>query len=140
VRRRGQITRVFVGLLVLALALSCATKRRPEQHRGPRLKGLASYYASRFHGRQTASGEIYDENALTAAHRTLRFGTRVRVTNLKNGKSVVVRINDRGPYGDRRRVIDLSLAAARELEMVEDGLVRVRLKVLPRSKGQKPLA
>jgi rare lipoprotein A len=90
--------------------------------------GMASHYASAMHGRVTASGERYDENALTAAHRTLPFGTRVRVTRLETGRSVLVRINDRRPWKDSR-VIDLSRAAADSLDMIEDGLVRVRIEV-----------
>lgn len=91
--------------------------------------GLASYYAHRYHGRQTASGEIYDENAMTAAHRTLPFGTRVRVTNRDNGKSVVLRINDRGPFVDGR-VIDVSWKAAGKLDFIAQGLVKVRVERL----------
>jgi rare lipoprotein A len=90
---------------------------------------MASYYADRYHGRATASGETFDVNKLTAAHRTLAFGTRVRVTNLDNGKSVVVRINDRGPFVSGR-VIDLSPAAARRIEMTRSGVVPVKLEVL----------
>lgn len=91
--------------------------------------GYASYYAHRFHGRRTASGETYDEGKMTAAHRTLPHGTRVRVTNLKNGRNVVVRINDRGPHV-RNRLIDVSFAAAEELRFVRQGLARVRIEVL----------
>lgn len=91
--------------------------------------GLASYYDSRFHGEQTASGERYDEKALTAAHRTLPFGTHVQVTNLSNGRSVVVTITDRGPFA-RGRVIDVSRRAARRLGFLRDGTTRVRLEVL----------
>src|SRR5262245_55773369 len=83
-------------------------------------QGLASYYADRYHGRKTASSEVFDVNAMTAAHRTLPFGTRVRVTNVNNGRSVVVRINDRGPFV-AGRVIDLSPAAARRIDMIDDG-------------------
>lgn len=92
--------------------------------------GLASWYGRWHHGRKTASGEILDQSALTAAHRTLAFGTRVRVTNLENGRQVVVRIIDRGPYWPRR-VIDLSREAARVLGMLGPGVARVRLEVLP---------
>ncbi len=88
--------------------------------------GYASYYATKFHGRRTANGEVYDENKMTAAHRTLPFGTRVRVTNITNGKSVVVRINDRGPF-HRGRVIDVSRRAARELGFIREGVIRVRV-------------
>jgi len=92
-------------------------------------EGLASYYALRFHGRRTASGERYDKDARTAAHRTHPFGTHVRVTNQTNGRTVNVRINDRGPFV-RGRIIDLSHAAARELGMVRDGVVQVQVEVL----------
>jgi rare lipoprotein A len=91
-------------------------------------EGIASWYGGKFIGRRTANGERYTGKSLTAAHRVLKFGTRVRVTNLKNGLDVVVRINDRGPF-IAGRVIDLSPAAARELAMVRDGVVRVRLEV-----------
>lgn len=93
--------------------------------------GLASYYGSGFSGRATASGERYDPSGYTAAHRSLPFGARVRVTNLSNDLSVIVTINDRGPQrGDR--IIDLSYAAARELNMIKDGVVQVSVEVLPR--------
>jgi len=91
--------------------------------------GFASFYASRFHGARTASGERYDETSMTAAHRTLPFGTRVQVTNLGNGRSVVVTITDRGPFA-RGRIIDVSRRAARRLDFVRDGTARVRLEVL----------
>ncbi len=91
--------------------------------------GFASYYDSRFHGARTASGERYDERALTAAHRTLPFGTRVEVTNLGNGRSVVVTITDRGPFA-RGRIIDVSRRAARRLDFLRDGTARVRLTVV----------
>lgn len=89
--------------------------------------GKASWYGPRFHGRKTASGEIFNQHELTAAHRSLPFGTKVRVTNLRNGKSVVVRINDRGPYA-HGRVIDVSKAAAKHLGMLDSGLAQVRLE------------
>jgi len=91
--------------------------------------GQASWYGPGFHGNKTASGQIYDENALTAAHKTLPFGTRVRVTNMANGSSVVVVINDRGPF-KRGRVIDLSRAAAKKLGMHNAGVTNVRLDVI----------
>lgn len=91
--------------------------------------GLASWYGRKFHGRLTASGDRYDMAALTAAHQTLPFGSQVRVTNLANGRSVVVTINDRGPYAEDR-VIDLSHAAAQRLGIIEDGVAEVRLEVL----------
>jgi rare lipoprotein A len=91
--------------------------------------GIASYYGGKFHGRKTANGERFDMNALTAAHKTLPLGTKVRVTHVKTGKSVVVRINDRGPF-IKGRVIDLSRRAARELDMIHSGVARVRVEVL----------
>ena len=93
------------------------------------ITGTASWYGPGFHGRRTANGERFNQNALTAAHRTLPFGTRVRVTNLRNNRSVVVRINDRGPYSGGR-IIDLSAAAAREIGMINSGVARVRIEVL----------
>ena len=88
--------------------------------------GLASYYADSLDGGATASGEPYDKNALTAAHRTLKFGTKVQVTYLKNGKSVEVTINDRGPHVDDR-IIDLSGAAASKLGLTDAGIGEVRI-------------
>jgi rare lipoprotein A len=93
------------------------------------LEGVASYYADEFNGRKTASGELYDMNDLTAAHRTLPFGTKVKVTNLDTGRSVVVRINDRGPFKDDR-VLDLSLGAAKQLGLIAMGTGRVILQIL----------
>ena len=92
-------------------------------------EGVASYYADSLNGNPTASGEPYDRDALTAAHRTLPFGTRVRVTNLDNGKAVEVRINDRGPYS-KHRLIDVSGAAAERLDMMDAGTAKVRIEVL----------
>lgn len=91
--------------------------------------GVASYYGVPYHGRQTASGEVFDMNELTAAHPTLKFGTKVKVTHLVNNRSVVVRINDRGPFV-KGRVIDLSKAAAEELQMVRAGIAEVKIEVL----------
>ena len=92
-------------------------------------EGKASWYGREQHGHLTANGERFDMHALTAAHRTLRMQTRVRVTNLRNGRMVVVRINDRGPYS-KGRIIDLSYAAARTIGMLDAGIVPVRLEVL----------
>lgn len=93
--------------------------------------GKASWYGPGFHGRLTANGERYNQNAMTAAHRNLRFGTRVKVTNLNNGRSVILRINDRGPY-IKGRVIDVSAAAARSLGMIHSGVAPVKVTVLGR--------
>ncbi len=89
--------------------------------------GKASFYAQQHHGKLTANGERFDQHSLTAAHRTLPFGTRVRVINTRNGKSVVVRINDRGPFV-RGRVIDLSKAAFQSIASTRSGVIRVRLE------------
>jgi rare lipoprotein A len=94
-------------------------------------RGKATWYGGKFQGRKTASGERFDKHKLTAAHRKLPFGTRVRVTNMSNGRSVVVRINDRGPFGGKGRIIDVSKAAARKLKMIRAGVVEVEVEVLP---------
>lgn len=91
--------------------------------------GIASYYADEYHGRKTASGEIYDMHQLTAAHINLPFNTKVKVTNLKNNKIVIVRINDRMP-DFKNRIIDLSYGAAIKLDMISDGIVEVRVEIL----------
>lgn len=93
--------------------------------------GVASYYATSFQGKKTANGEIFNNNKLTAAHLTLPFGTLVKVTNIKTGKWVIVRINDRGPY-NRKRIIDVSYRAAKHLGMINGkGIVKVRVEELP---------
>jgi rare lipoprotein A len=98
------------------------------------IRGQASWYGPGFHGKKTASGEIFDQSRLTAAHKTLPLGTKAKVTNLENGNSVEVEINDRGPYvGDR--VIDLSRAAANALGFVESGLTLVRIEPLYQEAG-----
>ena len=91
--------------------------------------GIASYYGEDFHGKKTASGEVFDQWKLTCAHRDLPFGTRLRVTNLNNKKSVLVRVNDRGPWVPGR-LIDLSYAAAKKIDMVQQGLVKVRVEII----------
>jgi len=91
--------------------------------------GKASFYGPQFHGKKTASGEVFNMYDLTAAHKTLPFGTRCRVTNLKNGKTVVVRINDRGPFVPGR-ILDLSYGAARALDAIADGVIEVKVEVL----------
>lgn len=93
------------------------------------IKGRASWYGARHHGRKTASGELFNKNSLTAAHRTLPFGTKVQVVNVKNGKSVIVKINDRGPFR-RNLIIDLSQAAAGAIGMIRTGVAAVEVRVL----------
>ena len=92
--------------------------------------GYASYYGKEFHGRKTASGEKYNMSAFTAAHRTLPFGTLVKVTNKSNKLSVIVKVNDRGPFS-KKRIVDISRAAAESIDMVSDGVVMVEVEVLP---------
>src|SRR5215470_10635535 len=122
--------------LVAVLATGCATPgviRPPSQSPPPLLgaqwTGTASWYGDPHHGRETASGEIFDKTRLTAAHRTLPFGTRLAVTNLDNGRTVEVRVNDRGPFL-AGRLIDLSESAARSLGGIGVGLMRVRIRVI----------
>jgi rare lipoprotein A len=93
-------------------------------------QGTASYYGRELAGNRTASGERFDPNDLTAAHRTLPLGTRLRVTNVANGRSVIVRVNDRGPFVGKR-LIDVSLGAAREIQMIRSGTAQVRLELVP---------
>jgi len=97
-------------------------------------EGKASYYADYFHGRLTANGERFDMNDLTAAHKSLPFGSMVRVTNLANGKAVIVRINDRGPFV-KGRIIDLSLEAAKEIGLLNKGVTKVRLEAFEGETG-----
>lgn len=116
---------------LVAAPIANATESAPvEEPAATRIgSGSASYYASKFHGRRTASGEAFDNAAMTAAHRTLPFGSLVRVTNIDNGRSVVVRINDRGPF-TRGRMIDVSRAAADELGLVARGHATVELELI----------
>lgn len=95
--------------------------------------GIASYYGGLHHGKKTANGERFDMHGLSAAHRKLPFGTQLKVTNLTNGKSVIVRVNDRGPFHPGR-ILDVSQGAARQLGMVKQGTARVSVNVLPKTK------
>ncbi len=118
--------RAFTALLLGLAACGGA----PRAGASDVITGRASYYADSLAGRPTASGEPYDPTQLTAANRDFPFGTRVRVTRVDSGASVEVRINDRGPFRDRRRIIDLSRAAAERLDMIRDGVIEVRVEVL----------
>ena len=115
-------------LLFVSLALlgACSTQRSSSTAVS---SGQASWYGAQHHGKTTASGEPFNQHALTAAHRSLAFGTRVKVTNTLNNQSVTVRINDRGPYS-KGRIIDLSRAAAKKINMINTGVAPVRLQVL----------
>jgi rare lipoprotein A len=134
--------------LLFAVALLAAGAARPSDARAAsrssahgrheklgKQTGMASFYGRECKGQRTASGERFDPNQLTAAHRTLPFGTLLKVTNLDNGRHVVVRVNDRGPYA-RNRVLDLSRAAARKLGFEREGTAYVRLQVVKRGRGE----
>jgi rare lipoprotein A len=126
--------RLALATILLAglLAAGCAATGARPGSEGPRVQtGVASYYGGRHDGRRTASGEVFDQDALTAAHRDLPMGTRVRVTNLENQRSVVLTINDRGPFV-KGRIIDVSRRAARELGLIRAGTARVRVEVVER--------
>jgi rare lipoprotein A len=135
---------IHAGLSVIAMSAvflaSCANRTRANipappsgsakpARIGTTEVGIASWYGVPYHGRRTASGETFDMEQLTAAHRTLPFNTWLEVTNLSNGKRVDVKVNDRGPFL-HGRIIDLSLHAARDIDMVRAGTVKVRLKVI----------
>lgn len=128
----------LLAILFSLLLTSCATKTYFPK--GNVQRGLASWYGDEFHGRLTSNREVYDMHAMTAAHKTLPFGTYVRVINLNSGKSVIVRINDRGPF-IKDRIIDLSYAAARRLGVAEMGVAPVEIRVLkkfsPKKSSQK---
>lgn len=113
----------FFFLIILLFSIEASGQKEFVQ------VGKASYYADKFNGRKTASGEIYDHSKKTAAHLTLAFGTKVRVTNLANKKSVVVKINDRGPFV-KGRIIDLSKSAAKQLNFLDKGLTEVKVEIL----------
>lgn len=97
---------------------------------GEKQRGKASYYADKFNGKKTASGEIFNNGDYTAAHRTLPFNTMLKVTNVKTGKAVVLRVNDRGPFS-RNRILDVTKVAAKDLDMIKDGSITVEIEVLP---------
>lgn len=140
-----QVRTLLRCLLVVSLLTSCTRQPSPPVVPDPPVSppsvpalpappfrvqyGLASWYGREWHGQRTASGEIYDSGQLTAAHRTAPFGTYALVTNLENGRTAQVRINDRGP-GTAGRVLDLSYAAARQLEMIRTGVTRVKVEFL----------
>jgi peptidoglycan lytic transglycosylase len=151
-RKRHRWMRTLLQcLLITGLVVSCTSRSAAPPPTAPspapslRIQyGLASWYGRERHGRRTASGEIFDSNQLVAAHRTASFGTYALVTNLANGRTVQVRINDRGP-AVAGRVVDLSYAAARQLDMVHVGVTRVKVEFLaaplpdhPRSQENLP--
>lgn len=123
----GKAKALGLGLILLSMGLpaSQASGNRPPECAS--IEAKASFYAGNFIGRKTANGEIFTSREMTAAHKTLPFGTRLKVTNPENGASVEVVVNDRGPY-IKGRTLDLSLAAAEALGMVEKGVARVRIE------------
>ena len=140
VRSFSIVFRVAFAVLLFAqllLTAACSGNRKPSSSAPPTFgvpieRGVASWYGPRFNGKQTANGERYDMNALTAAHPSLPFGTKIGVRNTRTGREVVVRVNDRGPYS-KNRIIDLSYAAAREVGVVGPGTASVEIYVVPAS-------
>ena len=126
----GRLRQALPAFAAMVLLLAACAQQAPRPQ-APSFSqvGVASYYAAKFEDHKTADGERFDSKALTAAHRTLPIGTMVRVTNLQNQRSVVVRINDRGPFS-RHRIIDLSPAAASALGIRDQGLMRVKVETL----------
>ena len=123
----------WLAILMLLALVACGGAQKTTQGKPMPVgvqEGYATWYGDELNGSPTASGERFNQNAMTAAHRSLPLQTRVRVTNKRNGRSVVVRINDRGPYGKKSHIIDLSKAAARQLDMIDAGIVPVRLEVI----------
>lgn len=120
---------LLLGLLLLALMSSCASTPPAHGQRGYTEEGKASYYSNKLHGRKMANGKPYNRRKMTAAHRTLPFGTKVKVTNPQTNKTVKVTVTDRGPFVSGR-VIDLSEAAAKRLNSVKQGVVPVQVKVV----------
>lgn len=147
---RASVRAAAIALLLAFAATGCAEVGRPPQAPLPQARptqapmqlsrecratrlyveeGMASWYGRAHHGRRTASGQAFNMHRLTAAHRTLPFGTRIRVTNMRNGRSVVLIVNDRGPFV-RGRFLDVSYRAARELHFVRAGLAPVRIEIM----------
>ncbi|EXJ15031.1 septal ring lytic transglycosylase RlpA family protein [Imhoffiella purpurea] len=120
-------TLAAAALLILFLPMGGDAMARTNV--GQVQKGIASYYHDSLHGRRTASGQVYNKNRLSAAHKTLPLGTKVRVTDTRTGRSILVKVNDRGPFV-KGRIIDLSRKAARELGIIKKGVAKVELKVV----------
>jgi len=128
----GSLRRALIIAVAIVSMQSCASRKSARAITpsiGTRQTGIASWYGHPYHGRATASGEIYDMERNTAAHQRFAFGTWVRVENLDNGKRTEVRINDRGPF-KRGRIVDLSRSAARKIDMIGPGTAKVRLTVI----------
>jgi rare lipoprotein A len=142
-RNRAVLAAAFLPIVAMLFTGCASTPRSASTIGAPKARsthartavGIASYYGKEYHGRTTASGEIFDMTKLTAAHRSLPFGINVRVTNLSNDQSVVVRVNDRGPFV-AGRIIDLSLAAAQRLGMIAAGLAKVKVEPIDSGKAE----
>jgi rare lipoprotein A len=126
---QGQLMLHFRSLAIASTAIFALIGPMLTDAAAFRQSGVGSYYGPKFHGKKTASGEKFNQNAMTAAHKTLAFGSKLRVTNIANGRSVIVRVNDRGPF-IRGRIVDVSTIAARQLGMVGRGVARVRIQKL----------
>jgi len=123
-------------ILSLFFTVKCATSEEPKEEYIFFAEGNATWYGKSFHGKRTASGDIFDTAKHTAAHKTLPFGTIVKVTNLNNNIAVLVEINDRGPF-HKSRIIDLSESAARQIDMIDAGVTKVKLEILQPTKLTK---
>jgi rare lipoprotein A len=128
---RKRVFRGLASLLILLTFLACSAipGKKGSDWIGYTESGNASYYALKFHSKKTASGELYDNAKKTAAHRTLPFGTKIRVTNIKNNRSVVVKINDRGPFV-KGRIVDLSGSAFSSIANLDVGIIEVKIEVI----------
>ncbi|NEV61462.1 septal ring lytic transglycosylase RlpA family protein [Thiorhodococcus minor] len=128
--RKTLVTAALLAAFLPFASTAMAAKTAPGQTQ----KGIASYYHDSLHGNKTASGQVYNKNRLSAAHKTLPLGSKVKVTDTNTGRSIVVKVNDRGPFV-KGRIIDLSRAAARKLGIVKRGIARVEVKVLSTPRG-----
>ena len=133
-RYGSEIKTSRVGLSASKKTASKTSRKRTVNHRKI-IKGVSSYYAEDFHGKLTANGEVYDMYGLTAAHKTLPLNTICRVTNLANNKSLILRINDRGPYV-KGRILDCSYGAAKKLDFVQQGTTRVKIEIIELGDGK----
>jgi len=128
-RKSRWLTRAILSIFLISFYSVSLAKAEKQAQTQTRKAGTASYYHDKYHGRTTTSGEVFDQNKLTAAHNTLPMGTRLRVTNLKNNHSVVVKVNDR-MHKSNKRLIDLSKKAAKELGFIKAGLTKVKIEIL----------
>jgi len=134
-RKSSLFVIICVAFMLVVAPLIGYTQVPPVAAGSGPVKGICVYYSDKFQGRPVASGEKYDKAALTAAHNTLPFGTMVKVTNLKNNKSAVVRVNDRYPHGgSKKKIIEITSRAAKEIDMIKEGKVEVQMEVVEAAK------